>query len=79
MESLMHFMSPEGNMFAPSTPVVENHTYQHQWGRNQLLYYFIGVTLWNCSWVGIMYSFFFNIHSWYWDCIDNAKTNLSLV
>ena len=60
-------------------PIVQSHTYQHQWFRNLLMYVFIGFTLMNCSNWGIFYSFIFDIQGWYWDCLDNARTNLTLI
>uniref|UniRef100_A0A7S3CHY2 Uncharacterized protein n=1 Tax=Strombidium rassoulzadegani TaxID=1082188 RepID=A0A7S3CHY2_9SPIT len=60
-------------------PIVQSHTYQHQWLRNLFLYGFIGGSLFNCTFSGWFYSQFFQIHSWYWDCIDNTRSNLLLI
>ena len=67
------------DLSALATPIVQSHTYQHQWFRNLLMYVFIGLTLMNCSNWGIFYSFVFDIQGWYWDCLDNARTNLTLI
>ena len=60
-------------------PIVENHTFEHEWLRNIIMHFFIGITLIQCSIFGIMYSLVFDIQAWYWDCVDNTRINLTLV
>ena len=60
-------------------PIVESHTYQHDWFRNLFMFVFIGISLTWCTLAGLFYSFFFDIQGWYWDCLDNARTNLTLI
>ena len=66
-------MAPTG------VPLVQSHTYEHQYIRNLVMYPLIGATLLNCCVLGSMFSGFFDIQGWYWDCVDNARTNLSLL
>ena len=44
-----------------SRPIVQSHTYEHQWARNLIMYLFIGVTLLNCSFWGMFYTIVFDI------------------
>ena len=60
-------------------PTVESHTYEHQWLRNIIMYMFIGLTLNNCAFTGMFFSMSFQIQGWFWDCLDNARTNLTLI
>jgi hypothetical protein len=64
---------------ANKTRFVQSHTYEHDWLGNEIMYPMIGLTMLNCGWVGMFFSFWFNIQGWYWDCLDNARTNLRLV
>ena len=60
-------------------PIVENHTYEHLYFRNLIMYFFIGIALTECALGGAFFSFWFDIQGWYWDCVDNARTNLMLI
>ena len=60
-------------------PLVQSHTYDHKWGRNVIMYQFIGMNLWMCSLFGFFFSLTFDIQGWYWDCLDNTRTNLTLI
>ena len=60
-------------------PMVQSHTYEHQYFRNLIMYMFVGGVLINCSFLGYFFSYFYDIQGWYWDCLDNARTNLTLI